>query len=147
VDGTWTVPHFEKMLYDNAQLVPAYLHAYQLSGRTDFLEVVTSTLEYMLRELRLSPGGFAASQDADSADGEGAFFTWTQAQLHDVLDGDDAVLAARVFGVTEAGNFEHGASVLSLPYPTQQVAAAISQPEEALRSRLQAIRSRLYAVR
>src|SRR5207245_91869 len=64
VDDHWAVPHFEKMLYDNAQLAPVYLHAYQLTGRADFLEVSVRTLDYMARELRLSGGGFAASQDA-----------------------------------------------------------------------------------
>src|SRR5438552_3956304 len=83
IDDHWAVPHFEKMLYDNAQLAPVYLHAYQLTGRADFLEVSVRTLDYMARELRLSGGGFAASQDADSPGGEGAFFVWTPAQLRD----------------------------------------------------------------
>ena len=77
VDARWSVPHFEKMLYDNALLAPVYLHAYQFSGREDMLEVCTRTLDYMARELRLPGGAFAASQDADSPGGEGAFFVWT----------------------------------------------------------------------
>ncbi len=148
VDGTWTVPHFEKMLYDNAQLVPVYLHAHQLSGRQDFLDVATSTLDYLARELRLSVGGIAASQDADSEGGEGAFFVWTPTSLRDALGNqEDATLAARIFGVGPAGNFEHGATVLSLPYPLEEAGAMLSLSAAELRVRLASIRERLYAAR
>jgi uncharacterized protein len=147
VDGTWSVPHFEKMLYDNAQLVPVYLHAHQLTGREDFASVVTTTLDYMTRELRLHVGGFAASQDADSEGGEGAFFVWTPEQLRTVLGDDDGVLAARVFGVSDAGNFDHGRTVLSLPFPLEQVATALGLPLPELRERLRRIRERLYEAR
>jgi uncharacterized protein YyaL (SSP411 family) len=147
VDGTWSVPHFEKMLYDNAQLAPVYLHAYQLSGDRQFLDVAASTLDYMARELRLSVGGFAASQDADTDAGEGMFFVWTPEQLRAVLGEEDGALAARVFGVGAAGNFEHGTTVLSLPYPLGQVGAATGMSEEDLRTRLASIRERLYAAR
>jgi uncharacterized protein len=147
VDGTWSVPHFEKMLYDNAQLAPVYLHAYQLSGSRQFLEVATSTLDYMARELRLSVGGFAASQDADTDDGEGVFFAWTPDQLRAVLGGDDGDLAARLFGVGAAGNFEHGMTVLSLPYPPEQVSAALGVSEQVLRERMTSIRGRLFEAR
>ena len=126
VDARWSVPHFEKMLYDNALLAPVYLHAYQVSGRDDLLEVCTRTLDYMARELRLTGGGFAASQDADSPGGEGAYFVWAPAQLRDVLGVDDGTLAARVFGVVDGGNFEHGTTVLSMPYPLAQVARSMS---------------------
>ena len=94
VDARWAVPHFEKMLYDNALLAPVYLHAYQVSERDDLLEVCTRTLDYMARELCLPGGAFAASQDADSPGGEGAFFVWTPAQLREVLGEDDGALAA-----------------------------------------------------
>jgi len=147
VDQRWAIPHFEKMLYDNAQLVPVYLHAYQLSERDDFRDVVTTTLDYMIREMRLSVGGFAASQDADSADGEGAFFVWTPAQLRDVLGDDDGALAARVFGVVEGGNFEGGGTVLSLPYAIDRVAEGIGTPPVALRQRVGEMSARLYAAR
>ena len=147
VDARWAVPHFEKMLYDNALLAPVYLHAYQVSGRDDLLEVCTRTLDYMARELRLSGGGFAASQDADSPGGEGAFFVWTPAQLREALGDDDGTLAARVFGVVDGGNFEHGTTVLSMPYPLAQVARSMSLDEQDLHSRLEDIRTRLRAAR
>jgi uncharacterized protein YyaL (SSP411 family) len=147
VDARWSVPHFEKMLYDNALLVPVYLHAYQVSGHDDMLEVCTRTLEYMARELRLPDGAFAASQDADSPGGEGAFFVWTPSQLRDTLGADDGALAARVFGVVDGGNFEHGTTVLSMPYPLAQVARSMSIDEPALRARLEDIRTRLRTAR
>ncbi len=147
VDGRWAVPHFEKMLYDNALLAPVYLHAYGLSFDEGMLEVCTRTLDYTARELRLPEGGFAASQDADSPGGEGAFFVWTPAQLRDVLGPDDGALAARVFGVVDSGNFEHGTTVLSMPYPLAQVARSMQLEEPALRTRIEDIRTRLLAAR
>jgi uncharacterized protein YyaL (SSP411 family) len=147
VDARWSVPHFEKMLYDNALLAPVYLHAYQVSGRDDMLEVCTRTLDYMARELRLPAGAFAASQDADSPGGEGAFFVWTPSQLRETLGAEDGALAARVFGVVEGGNFEHGTTVLSMPYPLAQVARSMSIDEPALRARLEDIRTRLRTAR
>jgi len=147
VDARWAVPHFEKMLYDNAQLAPVYLHAYQLSGRDELRDVCTRTLDYLAREMLLPSGGFAASQDADSPGGEGAFFVWTPAQLREVLGDDDGALAARVFGVVEGGNFEGGTTVLSVPFPIEQVAASIGVPVDQLRSRVDDMRARLYAAR
>jgi len=147
VDGRWAVPHFEKMLYDNALLAPVYLHAYQLSSDEGMLEVSTRTLDYMARELRLAGGGFAASQDADSPGGEGAFFVWTPKQLRDVLGDEDGSLAARAFGVVDSGNFEHGTTVLSLPYPLAQVARSMQIDEPALRTRVEDIRARLLTAR
>jgi hypothetical protein len=147
VDARWSVPHFEKMLYDNALLAPVYLHAYQLTGRDDMLEVCTRTLDYMARELRLDGGGFAASQDADSPGGEGAFFVWSPEQLHDVLGPDDGALAARLFGVVASGNFEHGTTVLSMPYPLAQVARSLQTDEATLQAQVESIQRRLYAAR
>ncbi len=147
VDARWAVPHFEKMLYDNALLAPVYLHAYKLSNREDLLEVCTRTLDYMARELRLPGGGFAASQDADSPGGEGAFFVWTPSQLRETLGAEDGSLAARVFGVVEGGNFEHGTTVLSMPYPLAQVARALQLEEVALHMQVEDFRQRLHAAR
>jgi uncharacterized protein len=147
VDARWAVPHFEKMLYDNALLAPVYLHAYQLSLREDLLEVCTRTLDYVARELRLAGGGFAASQDADSPGGEGAYFVWTPSQLRETLGADDGAQAARVFGVVEGGNFEHGTTVLSMPYPLAQVARSLQLGEAALHTQVEDFRRRLYAAR
>jgi uncharacterized protein YyaL (SSP411 family) len=117
VDGTWTVPHFEKMLYDNALLAGVYTHWWRLAGTELARRIAEETCDFMVRELRTPEGGFAASLDADSDDGsghaeEGAFYVWTPAQLREVLGPDDGDFAIAAFGVTERGTFEHGTSVL-----------------------------------
>jgi uncharacterized protein len=147
VDATWSIPHFEKMLYDNAQLAPVYLHAYQLTGDQRWRRVVEDILDHALRELSLPSGGFASSQDADSPGGEGSFFVWTPAQFTEVLGSDDGTLAARVFGVSDAGNFEHRTTVLSMPFPLAQVARSLDVGEDALQVRVDSIRERLLAAR
>ncbi len=122
VDASWTVPHFEKMLYDNALLAGVYAHLWRRAGQLRGREgaalarrVAEETCDFMLRELRTPEGGLAASLDADSDGSEGAFYVWTPAQLREVLGEEDGEFAARAFGVTEAGTFEHGASVLQRP--------------------------------
>jgi uncharacterized protein len=112
VDAAWVVPHFEKMLYDNALLVRPYAHLWRLTASPLARRVAEETCDFMLRELRTPEGGFAASLDADSEGGEGAFYVWTPAQFGEALGGQDAAFAADVFGVTERGTFEHGSSVL-----------------------------------
>ncbi|MEU3343801.1 thioredoxin domain-containing protein [Streptomyces sp. NPDC006700] len=120
VDRDWVVPHFEKMLYDNALLCRVYAHLWRATGSDFARRVALATADFMVRELRTAEGGFASALDADSDDGtgkhvEGAYYVWTLAQLREVLGAEDAELAARCFGVTEEGTFEHGASVLQLP--------------------------------
>jgi len=112
VDATWTVPHFEKMLYDNALLARVYMHLWRRTGSALARRVAEETCEFMLRDLRTAEGGFAASLDADSDGEEGAYYAWTPAELRVVLGDEDAAFAAEVFGVTQAGTFEDGKSVL-----------------------------------
>ena len=112
VDAAWVVPHFEKMLYDNALLARAYIYLWRLTGSQLARRVAEETCDFMLRELRTAEGGLAASLDADSDGAEGAFYVWTPAQLREVLGEADAKFAAGAFGVTDQGTFEHGASVL-----------------------------------
>ncbi|ADG76305.1 protein of unknown function DUF255 [Cellulomonas flavigena DSM 20109] len=114
VDATWTVPHFEKMLYDNALLLRVHLHAWRMTGDALDRRVVEETADWLLTDLRTAEGGFASALDADSEGREGAFYAWTPAQLREVLGDDDGAWAAHVLGVTDAGTFEHGASVLQL---------------------------------
>jgi uncharacterized protein len=147
VDATWSVPHFEKMLYDNAQLAPVYLHAYQLTGEARWRRVVEQILDYTLVELALPGGGFASSQDADSPGGEGSYFVWTPPQLDEVLGAQDGALAARLFGVTDPGNFEHGTTVLSMPHPIDHVAHSLGVTEANLQGTLDTIRQRLLVAR
>jgi uncharacterized protein YyaL (SSP411 family) len=113
VDAVWLVPHFEKMLYDNALLARAYLHGWQALGHERYRRVCTETLDWALREMRGSEGGFYSALDADSEGEEGRFYVWTPDEIRQVL-GDRAEDALAFFGVTEAGNFE-GRSVLHLP--------------------------------
>lgn len=120
VDREWVVPHFEKMLYDNALLCRVYAHLWRATGSELARRVALETADFMVRELRTAEGGFASALDADSEDGdgkhvEGAYYVWTPAQLREVLGAEDAAFAAELFGVTEEGTFEEGSSVLQLP--------------------------------
>ncbi|KDN79948.1 membrane protein [Streptomyces olindensis] len=120
VDRDWVVPHFEKMLYDNALLCRVYAHLWRATGSEPARRVALETADFMVRELRTEEGGFASALDADSDDGtgrhvEGAYYVWTPEQLREALGEQDGELAARYFGVTEEGTFEHGQSVLQLP--------------------------------
>jgi uncharacterized protein YyaL (SSP411 family) len=112
VDAVWLVPHFEKMLYDNALLATAYLEGFAVTGEPRYAEVAGRTLDFLLRELRLPEGGFASALDADTDGEEGTTYVWTPAQLREVLGEDGARTAAAYYGVTEAGNFENAATVL-----------------------------------
>jgi uncharacterized protein YyaL (SSP411 family) len=120
VDREWVVPHFEKMLYDNALLCRVYAHLWRSTGSELARRVALETADFMVSELRTNEGGFASALDADSDDGtgkhvEGAYYVWTPRQLREVLGAEDGELAARYFGVTEEGTFEEGSSVLQLP--------------------------------
>ena len=120
VDATWTVPHFEKMLYDNAQLLSIYAHLYRLTGDKQALRITTETAEFLIREMQTPEGGFAAALDADSIDfesghtEEGAFYAWTPEQIIEVLGPEDADWAIQLCNVTTDGTFELGKSVLTL---------------------------------
>jgi uncharacterized protein len=121
VDREWVVPHFEKMLYDNALLCRVYTHLWRATGSPLARRVALETADFMVRELRTPEGGFASALDADSEDPatgsptEGAYYVWTPAQLAAVLGEEEGRRAAAVFGVTGEGTFEHGTSVLTLP--------------------------------
>ena len=146
VDGRWLVPHFEKMLYDNALLADAYTAGYAATGRERYREIALAVLGYLEREMRLPEGGFASAQDADTEGHEGLTFSWTPAQLAEVLDEDDARFAALVYGVTEAGNFE-GTNVLSRVAEPRRAAVAAGLPPEDAEARLERIRAALLKAR
>ncbi|MGW6565544.1 thioredoxin domain-containing protein [Streptomyces sp. NPDC054975] len=142
VDREWVVPHFEKMLYDNALLCRLYAHLWRATGSDLARRVALETADFMVRELRTPEGGFASALDADSDDGtgrhvEGAYYVWTPEQLTEVLGEEDAQYAARYYGVTPEGTFEEGASVLQLPQD-----AGVGDAE-----RVASIKARLLAAR
>jgi uncharacterized protein YyaL (SSP411 family) len=115
VDAIWRIPHFEKMLYDNALLLRAYALLHKANGSGFAERVALETAQFLLDGLRTAEGGFASALDADTEGVEGATYVWTPGELREVLGDEDGAWAAQLFGVTEAGNFEHGASVLELP--------------------------------
>ncbi|MFI6545604.1 thioredoxin domain-containing protein [Streptomyces prunicolor] len=143
VDRDWVVPHFEKMLYDNALLCRVYAHLWRSTGSELARRVAVETADFLVRELRTNEGGFASALDADSDDGtgkhvEGAYYVWTPEQLTEVLGAADAELAAQYFGVTEDGTFEEGQSVLQLP---QDEGVFDAEKIESVKSRLLDARS------
>jgi hypothetical protein len=111
VDAQWLIPHFEKMLYDNAQLASCYLTAFQATGEPRYAQVARGTLDYLLRDLRDEAGGFHSSEDADSEGEEGKFYAFTPAEVCEALGDEDGRRFCAAYGITEAGNFEHGKSV------------------------------------
>ena len=134
VDAQWRVPHFEKMLYDNALLARALVHGYQASGDELLRRTAEETLDWALREMRASEGGFYSALDADSEGVEGKYYVWTLAELRDAL-GDDADAAITWFGATEHGNFD-GANVLESRGPEPP-----AEQRERIRARLLEVRS------
>src|SRR5258706_585717 len=123
-DARWLVPHFEKMLYDNALLVPVYLDAWKRTGREDFRVVAEETLAWVARDMTDPGGGFYATLDADSEGDEGRYYLWTRAEIEKVLGPADGPLVADFFGATAAGNVPGGRNVLSVPVPAEAFAAA-----------------------
>ncbi|MDL4772270.1 thioredoxin domain-containing protein [Actinomadura xylanilytica] len=114
VDASWVVPHFEKMLYDNALLARVYAHWWRLTGDPFARRIALETCDWMLRDLRTPQGGLASALDADSEGVEGRYYVWTPEELRNVLGEEDGAYAASLFEVTDAGTFEHGSSVLQL---------------------------------
>jgi len=146
VDRIWLVPHFEKMLYDNAQLLRSNLHAWQITGRDLFRRVINETTDYVLREMTSPEGGFYSTQDADSEGEEGKFFVWTIGEVEAILGKEDAVLFGQVYGVTARGNFE-GHTILNIVRPVEQVAKSAGLTVEALEERLAGMRGKLFVER
>jgi uncharacterized protein YyaL (SSP411 family) len=146
VDAYWLVPHFEKMLYDNALLSRLYLETYQATGDAFYRRIAEETLDYVLRDMTSEEGGFYSAEDADSEGEEGKFYVWTPAELEASLDPDEANLAARYWDVTERGNFE-GKNILHVARPPEAVADEFGLSPEELWDRITSIRANLFAVR
>jgi len=134
VDAKWLIPHFEKMLYDNALLMRTYTEAYQATGDPLFRKVVSETASYLIREMLQPGGGFYATQDADSEGEEGRFFVWTPEEIKEILGEENGRLFSRYYGVEEGGNFEHGTSVLHVDVDLDPLAAHLGVEPEVLRA-------------
>ena len=146
VDAIWLVPHFEKMLYDNAQLIRIYLHIYQITRDEFFKRVAVETLDYVRREMLDEAGGFYSSQDADSEGEEGKFFVWTPAEIEELLGAEDAQIFNFYYDVSAEGNFE-AKNILHVSYTPEAAARALKIDEEKLRRSLAKSREVLFAER
>ncbi|MCL4833743.1 MAG: thioredoxin domain-containing protein [Caldilineaceae bacterium] len=146
VDRIWLVPHFEKMLYDNAQLLRSNLNVWKITGRALFRRVVNETTDYVLREMTSPEGGFYSTQDADSEGEEGKFFVWTPGAIEAILEAEDAALFGQVYGVTARGNFE-GHTILNIVRPLEQVAKGAGLTVAELEKRLAGMRGKLFVAR
>lgn len=145
VDAIWLVPHFEKMLYDNAQLSRVYLHAYQITGDEFFKTIAVEIYDYILREMTAPEGAFYSTTDADSEGEEGKFFVWSKDELESLL-GDDARIAIEYWGISARGNFE-GHNILHVPNEDEIAAARLKLSVSELHTKLNIIKDKLYAVR
>ena len=147
VDAQWLVPHFEKMLYDQALLSMAYLEAYQLYRDPFYAKVTREIFTYVLRDMKSPEGGFYSAEDADSEGEEGLFYVWTDRQIQEVLPPDLAALFIRFYDVTPKGNFEKGMSIPHMPLSWEAFAEKEGLPVEELMGRLEKARKELFAVR
>ena len=143
VDQVWLVPHFEKMLYDQAQLALLYVQAWQATGDLEYRRVTEETLDYVVREMTHPDGGFYSTQDADSEGEEGKFFLWDQAEIESLLDPETAGAALRYWGVADGPNFE-GRSILHVPRERAEVAAALGLATERLSELVGQARATLF---
>jgi hypothetical protein len=151
-DPQWLVPHFEKMLYDQALLTIAYVEAYQATGKEPYAQTAREILTYVLRDMTAPQGGFYSAEDADSEGVEGKFYLWTDDQIDAVLDAEEANLVKRVFNLRSGGNFRNPhtppkTNILHLTKPLDGHAVELGMAEAELRSRLEASRQKLFNAR
>ena len=153
-DLHWRLPHFEKMLYDQAMISLACLEAHQATGKAEYATIAREVFDYLLRDLAAPEGGFYSAEDADSEGEEGRFYLWTLPEVRAVLDPDEAELAARIFHLQEEGNFREeatgrltGKNVLAMKIPLEDHARELGIPVGDLRERLEAARVKLFAAR
>ena len=153
VDARWLVPHFEKMLYDNAQLSQVYLEAHQVTGDQLFRRVAQETLDYVLRDMRAPAGAFYSSEDADSEGGEGRFYIWTQEEVLSLLGETDGGLFCQYYDVRDEGNFDSqepshaGRNVLHIPVPPARIAKEAGMDLAELERKMTDLRDVLFNAR
>ncbi len=141
-DSYWRVPHFEKMLYHQANMARVYLMAYRFTGNSLFARIAEQTVQYVLRDMTSPSGGFYSAIDAESDGEEGRFYVWTVDEIHQALTGEEVRLAQSVFGISEQGNF-NGRNILYLPHTLSETAEILDIDERDLISRLDGIREKL----
>ncbi|MDX1587174.1 MAG: thioredoxin domain-containing protein, partial [Balneolaceae bacterium] len=153
-DAEWLVPHYEKMLYDQAMLVMAYTEAWQATGNLRFKKTARHTIEYVLRDMQDSGGAFYSAEDADSEGEEGKFYIWSVDEIRETLPGPEAELAIEVFNLTEDGNYtdeasrqQTGKNILHYTKPIEELAEERDMPVEKLQNKLDDIRKQLYRKR
>jgi hypothetical protein len=146
-DAEWSLPHFEKMLYDQALLAIAYTEGYQATGKEEYARTARETLDYVLRDMADSLGGFYSAEDADSEGEEGKFYSWTAEELEDVLDKEDFKLLIRLYDVHERGNYELGRNILRQISSFGDAAAVLKKPEIELYNSWNRIRAKLFQAR
>ncbi len=153
-DSRWLVPHFEKMLYDQALLATAYTEAYQATGKETYSRTAHEIFSYVLRDMQSSEGGFFSAEDADSEGQEGKFYLWPLSEIREVLAPEDTNIAIKVFNLTEGGNFtgevtgrENGDNIPHLTKPAEKLAAGLNMPLAYFQQRMETIRETLFAHR
>lgn len=146
VDGKWLVPHFEKMLYDNAQLVRILALLYRVTVNEFFKRVMEDTLDYLLREMLHSEGGFYSTQDADSEGEEGRFFVWSRTEVNQILSEEDGEIFCRIYDVTESGNFE-GKNILHPILTVSQAAGLFKKTPDQIETVIAQAKQKLFAAR
>ncbi|MFW9995236.1 MAG: thioredoxin domain-containing protein [Candidatus Odinarchaeota archaeon] len=153
-DINWLVPHFEKMLYDQAMLAMAYIEAYQATGKHEYERTAREIFAYVTRDMKSPEGGFYSAEDADSEGEEGKFYLWTEEEIRKVLDDEDAELAIKIFNIETRGNFvdqikgkRTGENILHMNITLEQAAADLKIPVEELGRYLEVIRTKLFSKR
>jgi uncharacterized protein YyaL (SSP411 family) len=146
-DAQWFVPHFEKMLYDQALLTLAYAEAFQATGKEEFAITVREILEYVSRDMTSPDGGFYSAEDADSEGEEGKFYLWTAEELEVLLEKDEMSLLIRLFEINESGNFEKGQNILRQRTSIEDASAVLRVSEKELFERMETIRKKLFLAR
>ena len=146
-DAEWSLPHFEKMLYDQALLAIAYTEAYQATGKLEYAGTAREILEYVLRDMTNCEGGFYSAEDADSEGDEGKFYSWTKEELKEILDNEEFKLLIRLYDVHERGNFEKGRNILRQTSAFGDAAAILKIPEHELYDSWNRMRVKLFQTR
>jgi uncharacterized protein YyaL (SSP411 family) len=147
VDAMWRVPHFEKMLYDQGQLVAAYADAFRITGDGELARVIRHTIEYLERDLMHESGAFYSAEDADSEGEEGTFYVWREGELEEALEPEEFRAVSRDYGITGEGNFEHGKNVLHTSATVEEVAQEMGVTGDAVKGLLASAREKLFAIR